>query len=91
MCALEFDRLMSLFLRVFCRSTTVTRPSLSCMEAKTDLYTMLGALGEYSRNNFSLRAATRLGVNDSKLYNDDIYEIHSAFLGAPITWIKFVV
>ena len=43
--ALEFDRLMALLLRVFSRSVTITRPSLSCIEAKTDLFTMLGAPG----------------------------------------------
>ena len=45
-------------------------PSLSCIEAKTDLFTVLGAPGghiQYSGNNFSLGAATRLGVSDSKL------------------------
>ena len=62
--ALEFDRLMALLLRVLSRSATVTRSSLSCIEAKTDLFTMPG---EYSGNNFSLGAATRLGVSDSKL------------------------
>ena len=67
---LEFGRLMALLLRVFSRSATVTKPSLSCVEAKTDLLTMRGAPGghiQYSRNNFSLGAATRLGVSDSKL------------------------
>ena len=52
---LEFDWLMALLLRVFSRSATVTRPSLSCIEAKTDLFTMLGAPGghiQYSGNNF---------------------------------------
>ena len=39
--ALEFDRLMALLLRVFSRSATITRPSLSCIEAKTDRFTML--------------------------------------------------
>ena len=65
--ALEFDRLMALLLSVFSRSANVTRPSLSCIESKTDMFTMLGAPGEYSGNNFSLGAATRLGVSDSKL------------------------
>ena len=68
--ALEFDRLMALLLRVFSRSATVTRPSLCCIEAKTDLFTMLGAPGDhiqYSGNSFSLGAATRLGVSNSKL------------------------
>ena len=41
--ALEFDNLMALLLRVFSRSATFTRPSFSCIEAKTDLFTMLGA------------------------------------------------
>ena len=55
--ALEFDRLMALLLSVFSRSATVARPSpLSCIEAKTDLFTMLGAPGGYSVNNFSLGA-----------------------------------
>ena len=45
--ALEFDRLMALLLRVFSRSTTITRPSLSCIEAKTVLFTMLGAPGSH--------------------------------------------
>ena len=48
--ALELDRLMALLLRVFSRSATVTRPSLSCIEAKTDLFIMLGAPGKYSGN-----------------------------------------
>ena len=68
--ALEFDRLMALLLRVFSRSATITRPSLSCIEAKTDLFTMLGAPGghiQYSGNSFSLGAATRLGVSNYKL------------------------
>ena len=68
--ALEFDRLMALLLRVFSRSATVIRPSFSYIEAKTDLFTMRDAPGghiQYSRNNFSLGAATRLGVSDSKL------------------------
>ena len=39
--ALEFDRLMALLLRVFSRSATITRLSLSYIEAKTDLFTML--------------------------------------------------
>ena len=38
--ALEFDRLMALLLRVFRRSASVTRPSLSCIEVKTDLFTL---------------------------------------------------
>ena len=67
--ALEFDRLMALLLRVFSRSATVTKPSLSYIEAKTDLFTMRDAPGhiQYSGNNSSLGAATRLGVSDSKL------------------------
>ena len=68
--ALEFDRLMALLLRVFSKSATVTRRSVSCIKAKTDLFTMLGAPGghiQYSGNSFSLGAATRLGVCDSKL------------------------
>ena len=65
--ALEFDRSMALLLRVFSRSATVTRPSLSCIEAKTDLFSMLGAPGEYSGNNLSLGAATWLGVSNYKL------------------------
>ena len=68
--ALELDRLMALLIKAFSRSVTVTRPSVSCIEAKTDLFTMLGAPGgqiQYSRINFSLGAATRLGVSDSKL------------------------
>ena len=67
--AFEFDRLMVLLLRVFRWSATVTRPSLSCIEAKTDLFAILGSPGghiQYSGNNFSLGAATRLGVSDSK-------------------------
>ena len=53
--ALKFDRLMALLLRVFSRSTTVTRPSLSCIEAKTDLFTMLpGGHIQYRGSNFSL-------------------------------------
>ena len=69
--ALEFDRLMTLLLRVFSRSATITRPSLSCIKAKTDLFIILGAPGghiQYSGNNFSLEAATRLGICDSKLW-----------------------
>ena len=70
--ALEFDRLMALLLRVFSRSAAVTRPSLSCIEAKTDLFPTLGAPGghvQYSGNSFLLGAATtyRLGVSDSEL------------------------
>ena len=37
---LEFDRLMALLLRVFSRSTTITKPSLSCIEAKTDMFVL---------------------------------------------------
>ena len=40
--ALKFDRLMALLLSVFSRSATVTRPSVSCIKAKTDLFPMLG-------------------------------------------------
>ena len=65
--ALEFDRLMALLIRVFSRSATFTRPSFSSIEAKTDMFTMLGAPGKYSGNSFSLGTATRLGVSDSKL------------------------
>ena len=68
--ALEFDTLMALLLRVFSRSAIVTRPSLSCIEAKTDLLIMLGAPGghiQYIGNSFSLGAATKLRVSDSKL------------------------
>ena len=68
--ALEFDRLMALLLRVFSWSATVTRPSVSCIKAKTDIVPMLSAPGgyiQYSRNSFSLGAATGLGVSDSKL------------------------
>ena len=89
--ALEFARLKALLCRVFSRSATVTRASLSCIEAKTDLFTMLGAPGEYSGNNLSLGSAIRLGVSVSKLKDDGIYEIDSDILGAPITGIKFVV
>ena len=66
-CALEFDKLMALFLGVFSRSATITRPSLSCIEAKTDLLGAPGGHIQCSGNNFSLGAATRLGVSDSKL------------------------
>ena len=65
--ALEFDRLMALLL---CRSVAITRPSLSCIEDKTNLFTMLGAPEghiQYSGNRFSLGTATRSGVSDSKL------------------------
>ena len=68
--AFEFDRLMALLLRLFSRSATVTRPSLSCIEVKTDLLTMLGATGGHIQcrgNSFSLGAATMLGFSDSKL------------------------
>ena len=36
--ALDFDRSMVLLLGVFSRSATVTRPSVSCIKAKTDLF-----------------------------------------------------
>ena len=68
--ALEFDRSVALLFRVFSMSATVTRPSVSCIKAKTDLFPMLGAPGGHiqtSGNSFSLGAATRLGVSDSKL------------------------
>ena len=68
--ALEFDRSVALLFRVFSRSATVTGPSVSCVKAKTDLFLMLGTPGghiQYSGNIFSLGAATRLGVSDSKL------------------------
>ena len=68
--ALEFDRSMALLLRVFSRLVTVTWPSVSCIKAKTDLYPTLGAPGghiQYSGNCFSLGAATRLGVSNTKL------------------------
>ena len=65
--ALELDRLIALLLRVFSRSATITRPSLSYIEANTDLFTLLGAPGEYTGNIFSLGAATRLRVSDFKL------------------------
>ena len=68
--ALEFNRLMALLLRVFSRSATITSPSLSCIEAKTDLFTMHCAPGghiQYRGHNFSLGAATSLGVSNSKL------------------------
>ena len=64
--ALEFDRLMALLLRVFSRSATITRPSLSFIKAKIDPFTMLGAPGghiQYRGNSFSLGAATRLGIS----------------------------
>ena len=48
MCALEFDRLMVLLLRVFSRSASVTRPSVPCIKAKTDLFPMTGAPGGHS-------------------------------------------
>ena len=69
-CALEFDRLMALLLRVFSTSATITRPSVFCIKARTDLFPTLGAPGghiKYSENSFSLGSATRLGVSDSKL------------------------
>ena len=40
--ALEFDRSMALLLGVFSRSATITRPSVPCIKAKTDLFPMLG-------------------------------------------------
>ena len=68
--ALEFDRSMALLLRVFSRSATVTRPTISCIKAKTDLFPVLGTPGghiQYSGNSFSSGAVTRLGLSDSKL------------------------
>ena len=70
MCAFEIDRSMALLLRVFSRSATVTRPSLSCIKPKTDLFPMLGAPGghiQYCGNGFSSGVATRLGVSNFKL------------------------
>ena len=61
--ALEFDRLMALLLRIFSRSATITRSSVSCIKAITDLVPMLSAPGghiQYSGNSFSLGATTGL-------------------------------
>ena len=48
MCELEFERSMALLLGVLSRTATITRPSVSCIKAKTDPFPMLGAPGGHS-------------------------------------------
>ena len=63
--ALEFDRLMALLLsgqpRLPGHLFLVSKPKLIC-----SLCLVLQEVTFKSGNNFSLRAATRLGVSDSK-------------------------
>ena len=60
--AFEFDRLMALLLRVFSRSATTTRPSVSCIKAKTDLFPMLGAPeGHIKYSGYSISLGAELG------------------------------